>query len=59
MRSVSWITCVDTERGRKVAQYRSPGLVSSWRAELISERIVIIALLIGPEDRASIRYVSM
>ncbi|KAG8901498.1 mitochondrial inner membrane protein required for protein import [Tulasnella sp. 403] len=54
MRTVSWITCVDTERGKKIARYRSEGLVSSWRAEAFSEGAVIIALLVGPEDRSTI-----
>ncbi|KAG8980614.1 hypothetical protein FRB90_007593 [Tulasnella sp. 427] len=54
MRAMSLITCVDTVKGKKVASYRSQGLVSSWRAETVSEGAIIIALLIGPEDRASI-----
>lgn len=56
MRATSLITCVDTVKGKKVASYRSQGLVSSWRAETVSEGAIIIALLIGPEDRATIRY---
>ncbi|KAG8987160.1 hypothetical protein FRB94_002586 [Tulasnella sp. JGI-2019a] len=54
MRALSWITCVDTEKGKKVARYRSDGLVSSWRAEPVTPNVVVIALLIGPEDRATI-----
>ncbi|KAG8925297.1 hypothetical protein FRC01_010391 [Tulasnella sp. 417] len=54
MRATSLITCVDTVKGKKVASYRSQGLVSSWRAETVSEGAIIIALLIGPEDRATI-----
>lgn len=56
-RALSWITCVDTERGKRVARYRSDGLVSSWRAEPVAEGVVVIALLIGPEDRSTIRLV--
>ncbi|KAG8860126.1 hypothetical protein FRB96_004149 [Tulasnella sp. 330] len=50
MRALSWITCVDTDKGKKVARYRSDGLVSSWRAEPVTPNVVVIALLIGPED---------
>lgn len=57
VRAISWITCVDTDKGRRLARYRSEGLVSSWRAETIAEKVIVIALLIGPEDRSRIRSV--